>query len=406
MTGPSDAERLAALQRRLEQTSPADPCYPIVEAHRDYLAGEEARAVAAFAAQLERAKRELVADRPCLNHVMEAGFWMRQFDALEELLRFAHGGRVRIVVGRSEWPDECTIVRWTLGADGTSTFGFPEGIESHVFVDVLLKHWVQELPLLVDFARRNDAGAGAVWLSLADPGTVPGLTYGDFRDGFYLLPDPIFMQTRGYAEVKATYAAQAVPWEARAPIAFWRGSTTGWYDVAGRKIRGWRDLPRVELCRLAQPEAARGLLDAGLSGIVQIEDEQDREAIRQAGLLKGNVSWSEFQKYKYQIDIDGNTNSWPGMFMKLCTGSPTLKVQSSMGFRQWYYERLVAWENYVPVAADMSDLLEKIAWLQAHDEAARRIGANALDLALSMSEASEIARAAPTIRQALSAAAD
>jgi len=40
---------------------------------------------------------------------------------------------------------------------------------------------------------------------------------------------------------------------------------------------------------------------------------------------------------------------------------------------QWFYDELVPWEHYVPVAHDLSDLFEKIDWLREHDDEARKI---------------------------------
>ena len=44
---------------------------------------------------------------------------------------------------------------------------------------------------------------------------------------------------------------------------------------------------------------------------------------------------------------------------------------------QWFYDELIPWEHYVPVAHDLSDLLEKIDWLREHDDEARRISEKA-----------------------------
>ena len=109
----------------------------------------------------------------------------------------------------------------------------------------------------------------------------------------------------------------------------------------------------------------------------------------------------EFNRYKYQIDIDGNTNSWPGLFWKLLSGSPVLKVASPSGHRQWYYDRLRPWINFVPVAADMSDLVDKLRWLRQHDAAAHAIGERGQALALSMDYEGELQRAGRTITAAL-----
>jgi hypothetical protein len=110
-------------------------------------------------------------------------------------------------------------------------------------------------------------------------------------------------------------------------------------------------------------------------------DRESEDEVRASGFVRDRVPVIEHNRYKYQIDIDGNTNSWPGLFQKLLTGSPVLKVTSASGHRQWYYDRLRPWVNFVPVASDMSDLIEKVRWLQAHDDAARAIGDHGRTLA-------------------------
>lgn len=381
--------------------NPADARLPVLKARIDYLSGQEGRGISQFRTYLDTARWQIVLDRGLWKEVGETAFVMREFEALEVLLRFQFHVPIRLFSGGADQAKQAYPVLWTLQPNGSSTFRFSDAFETHPDVVPLIARWLQTLPLLTEFARRTDASAGQLWLNLGDMGTVPGLAFDEYREGFHLIPDPMFMESQGYAFVKGAFARESVPWEARAPIAFWRGSTTGWHNVARREIRSWRELPRILLCELARSDAAQGLVDAGLTSIVQIRSEEDREAIRATGLLKDHVPWADFQKYKYQIDIGGNTNSWDGPFIKFCTGSPVLKVQTPLGFRQWYYDRLVEWQHYVPVAADMSDLFEKLAWLRAHDEEARRIGENARRLAISMSEYAEIVGSAPTIRRAL-----
>ncbi len=108
----------------------------------------------------------------------------------------------------------------------------------------------------------------------------------------------------------------------------------------------------------------------------------------------------QFQEYKFQIDIDGNSNSWPGLLTKLCTGSVVLKVTSPRGFRQWYYDRLIPWYHFVPIKKDLSDLFEIMTWLSQHDSVARSIGNNGKSLAESMVCEKEIENAILVIRNA------
>jgi hypothetical protein len=106
-------------------------------------------------------------------------------------------------------------------------------------------------------------------------------------------------------------------------------------------------------------------------------------------------------RYKYQIDIDGNSNAWSALFQKLLSGSAVLKIASPHNFRQWYYDELTPWVNYVPVKADMSDLVEKINWLIDHEDEAMQIGINGRQLASKLTYDEELNKALINIHKAL-----
>jgi hypothetical protein len=130
-------------------------------------------------------------------------------------------------------------------------------------------------------------------------------------------------------------------------------------------------------------------------------DAPTESEIHESGLMSEFVPATEFNKFKYHIDIDGNTNSWPGLFQKLLTGSPVLKVASAGSYRQWYYSRLKPWVNFVPVLSDMSDLVAKIAWLHEHEKEAITIGIRGQELALSMHFNQEVNNSGLAIAAAL-----
>ena len=67
-----------------------------------------------------------------------------------------------------------------------------------------------------------------------------------------------------------------------------------------------------------------------------------------------------------QVDVDGVTNSFPGFFHKLYSGRPLLKIRSSLGYRQWYYDRLTPDFHYFDVKSDLSNFREK--YYQALEE--------------------------------------
>ena len=205
------------------------------------------------------------------------------------------------------------------------------------------------LPLFRRCFERGLLAPGTFMLNVGDSPSEPGLAFCARSNTFTLVPDADFLRSEGYAQARAQFAQSPVPWEQRRRIAFWRGATTG------RPIDpalGWRGKPRALLCQLALDDHPE-LFDVGLSDLELAPDDPARQEIPTSGLMRPRVPMTEFQKFRYQIDIDGHTNAWSGLFQKLLTGSPVLKVTSPDGWRQWYYDRLVPWENYVPVRADL-----------------------------------------------------
>jgi hypothetical protein len=112
----------------------------------------------------------------------------------------------------------------------------------------------------------------------------------------------------------------------------------------------------VGVTKLVQvsPEVAAAIVAADL----QLPDEQFVSLIRRARGL---------------FDVDGNVNSWSGLWWKLRSNSVTIKVESSN--KQWYYDKLKPWVHYVPVAANMSDLDAAVHFVldSANDNALKAI---------------------------------
>nr|WP_294517316.1 glycosyl transferase family 90 [uncultured Rhodopila sp.] len=270
----------------------------------------------------------------------------------------------------------------------TATFADDQG-------EILLQRLVDIYPILGSYLESGLALDATLAVNLGDEGHIPGLTFCDFRPGFFPIPDSIFMDFRGYEKVREHYRILAIPWEARLPVAFWRGATTG---QATSPAIGWRSLPRVRLSEISvhHPD----LIDAGITNVAQIDDPEAETWMIKSGLMRNRVPPEFFQQYKYQIDIDGNSTSWPGLLMKLMTGSAVLKVPPRNGLEQWYYASLKPWTNFVPLASDMSDLVDKVSWLQSNDDVARRIGEAGLQLANDLSLERQLERAVPIVAAA------
>lgn len=78
--------------------------------------------------------------------------------------------------------------------------------------------------------------------------------------------------------------------------------------------------------------------------------------------LRGRyMDWHHMLQYRGIVDLDGNTNSWRGAYWKLRSNSVVLKQHSP--WCQWYYNRLVPYIHYIPLARDLHDLDKWKMWL-------------------------------------------
>jgi hypothetical protein len=390
--GPEDPayQRIRLVLDRLSNLPNQDPRRELFLAYFGLLNGQSEEARRHSLSFVQSNWQFIIESPEVLNLLGELNFLLRDFTSLRAFVTLSYGVACDIVLK----PKKSTsggpgVAKWLLGGSGPTIFIFDSAIYDHPFMSVIVKHWIQSLPIYCRFKAASDLREGDVFLNLEDMGTVGGITFCDFREEYSLIPDPIFMQTRGYANAKIGFDNSGISWSQRRDQAIWRGTTTGWFDCEGKRIGSWRDLPRVKLCMLANDHNRASMIDAGLTGLAQINPDGAAQELHALGLHKPYMNSSEFQQYKYQIDIDGNSNAWPGLFIKLCTASVVFKVASSIGFRQWYYDRLVPWYNFVPVESDMSDLFDKISWIRKRDDLAETIGRNGRSLAASMTPSSE-----------------
>lgn len=322
-------------------------------------------------------------------------FSIQRFDLVVAMLADRHSFPAEFEIDVKEGAPHPACLRWEISSSGSHRFTFdPRVFETDETAHEVRKlHWV--FPLYARYARTAERETGSVIANHFDLGVMPGLAWSDSRPDRFLVPDCVFVPTKGYSHVREQYKTRPVDWNNRRPVAFWRGATTGARTAAD----DWRSLERIKLCELARKHQNTGLIDAGISSVVQFSGPAVRE-IEKSGLMLDEVPWQDWNGYKYQIDIDGNTNAWSGFFQRLLTASPVLKVESSRGLLQWYYDDLRPWQNYVPVAADTSDLMDKIRWLNRNDRLAQEIGHRGFQLADELSYERELQRSVPVISAA------
>jgi hypothetical protein len=199
------------------------------------------------------------------------------------------------------------------------------------------------------------------------------------QPGACLIPDSDFIVTGGHDDLRQQMATQPRNWEDRRRVVFWRGASTGRTRRAPPPAGEPDDftwLPRLDMVARARRSPHPEFYDVGVSNLTQAADEPAiRARIEAACLLSPRTGREAFLACRAVLVIDGNTNAWSALFCALLSGSCVLKVESEHGYRQWYYDQLKPWIHYVPVSADLSDMDDIVAWVMAHDDDARAIGA-------------------------------
>ncbi len=226
--------------------------------------------------------------------------------------------------------------------------------------------WLGSLPCFAALGRLHrqqgpEARTGTVRLSLAVNAKTAGLAFCSRTPGAILIPDPDFSLNDGYAR-----DVRPADWPDRRARIVWRGA-----EPIGEQLAA---LDRIHNSGRTEP-----WFDAQPAGAGADDD---------------------FRGARAAIEIASGRSSGP-LFRKLLAGTLLLMVAPADGSCLWVHERMQPWTHYVPVAADLSDLMDRAGWVFAHDSAAQQIAANGRALALAASYEAEMATAALRIADAL-----
>ncbi|XP_066912321.1 protein O-glucosyltransferase 2-like [Clytia hemisphaerica] len=108
-----------------------------------------------------------------------------------------------------------------------------------------------------------------------------------------------------------------------------------------------------------------GLFDVGMTNFFFFEYDE-----KKYGPKNQHVSFFDFFKYKYQLNIDGTVAAY--RFPYLLAGDSVVFKQDSHYYEHFYHD-LQSMVHYIPFKRDLSDLEEKIKWAKSHDKEARKI---------------------------------
>lgn len=142
-------------------------------------------------------------------------------------------------------------------------------------------------------------------------------------------------------------------WDQKVEQGFWRG----------RDSR----MERLDLVALARSNP--DLINASLTNFFFFQDK-----IEEYGPKASHISFFDFFRYKYQINIDGTVAAY--RFPYLLAGDSLVLKQDS-DYYEHFYGQLQPMVHYVPFKPDLSDLVEKLEWARKNDAKARKIAQNA-----------------------------
>ena len=166
------------------------------------------------------------------------------------------------------------------------------------------------------------------------------------------------------------------PWENKVPQIFWRGGLTGDMPDMEHKSPRWKMMEHVHSLEEEYNDNATlfgatsssprlpFLFNFSATRLPGKHKMFTPHAIDKFGEFAKSMPMEDFQRFRGILDMDGN--SWSMRFGRLlCYNSVVLKVEPTW-VEYFYYKdswfqdepKLQAWVHYIPVKADLSDLLE------------------------------------------------
>lgn len=158
-------------------------------------------------------------------------------------------------------------------------------------------------------------------------------------------------------------------WDAKKNCAFFRGASTGRFDPTLSDFGN--DRVRAVIFSQNNPQ----LLNAAFHVVYQ-QEIKDLLASINSPIIGAHIH--DHYKYKYLLDIDGNSCTYSRCRWILLSNSVLIKVISQNN--QWYYKALKPWVHFIPIKQDFSDLKKSLNLLIHFDGLARKIAVQGQDL--------------------------
>jgi hypothetical protein len=225
---------------------------------------------------------------------------------------------------------------------------------------------------------------------------VPILSFGrHIHDRYsFLIPDPAFLDDYGYLADKQEIAEieSKIKYEDKIETIFWRGAATGLGFIKDE----WVQSPRGKLSLMANQINNPKILDAKISRTSDISKDC-LEQLLEANVTGEAIPFADFLTYKFLVDADGHCCAWRSLFLKLLSNSVVFKIDSL--YEQWYFNKLIPWKHFIPLTANLDNIIDCYNWAVSHPNEVQDIIRNAHLLTESITYQQEVENTAILCRE-------
>lgn len=163
-------------------------------------------------------------------------------------------------------------------------------------------------------------------------------------------------------------------WDTKKSIAVFRGSNTG----CGFNLNNNMRLKLAQM-GVKYPQ----FLDVGITNwSLRIRKNKESPYLQIPNVenlkLVDRLNPEQQSNFKYIINIDGHVSAFR-LSLELSMGSCILMVESPEKWKMWFSDMLQPYVHYVPIKADLSDLLTQIEWCRKNDNKCKQMAQNSLN---------------------------
>jgi hypothetical protein len=193
------------------------------------------------------------------------------------------------------------------------------------------------------------------------------------NDDWVMASNKYFLSDCSDAYHKKEWDKIIVDWKKKKELCIFRGSATG----CGITLENNMRLKASDMS-IDYPD----LLDAGITdwkARMRKYSGKGIEIINKDGFrfkLANKINNIEKSEYKYILNIDGYVSAYR-LSSELSMGSVVLIVKSD--YKLWFSDKLIEYVHYVPVNADLSNLIDIIKWCKKNDKKCKDIASNGME---------------------------